>query len=79
MKLYQYQCQRCLRSFKRIFLILEDAPFACPHCGDMDAKRALNYATLSPEIGLGHADNRPKWDTWTGFTPTESVGDKHMV
>lgn len=61
MKLYQYQCQECLHLFKRTFLILEDAPFACPHCGDINGKRALNYATLSPEIGIGPAGNRSEW------------------
>ncbi len=79
MKLYQYQCQKCYHSFKRIFLILQDAPFACPKCGDINAKKALNYTTLSPENGIGRADNRSEWVPWTELTLTGSVGDENAL
>jgi putative FmdB family regulatory protein len=74
MELYQYQCRKCSHSFKRNFLILEDAPFACPQCGDIQAMSALNYATLSPEIGIGRADKRSTWGPWTELT-SKSAGD----
>jgi putative FmdB family regulatory protein len=77
MELYQYQCRKCSHFFKKNFLILEDAPFACPQCGDIQAKRALNYATLSPEIGIGRADQGSAWDLWTELTSI-SAGDNAL-
>jgi putative FmdB family regulatory protein len=61
MKLYQYQCRKCAHSFKRVFLILPDAPFACPKCGDTGSKRALNYATLTPESGIDRTESEAEY------------------
>jgi len=58
MKIFQYQCQKYAHSFKRIFLILPEAPFACPKCGDTNSKRVLNYATLTPENGIDRTDTQ---------------------
>ena len=65
MLLYQYQCQRCTHSFKKLFLIVQDALFVCPRCGDKSARTALHYTDLSPDKGIGlWSKNRSKWFSW---------------
>jgi len=65
MHLYQYQCQTCTHSFKKLFLIVQDAPFACPRCGDKSAKTVLRYTDQSPDKGIGlWSENRSKWFSW---------------
>ncbi|MBW1780319.1 MAG: hypothetical protein JRL30_06230 [Deltaproteobacteria bacterium] len=52
-------------------MITHDAPFACPKCGDIRPKKTLNYATLSPENGIG---------LWTGgrLTSASLIGPPPM-
>lgn len=53
MPLYEYRCQKCDHSFKKIFLIVKHAPFICPNCNDNKEKELLNYVSFKSDIGIG--------------------------
>ena len=53
MPLYEYRCRECGHSFKQLFLIVDDALFVCPKCGDNKEKKLLNYISLTSDKGIG--------------------------
>lgn len=77
MKIYEYQCQNCTISFKKLFLIVEDAAFACPRCGDNSAKKALNYTTLSPDKGIGLWPETDQ-NGFPGWSNPDGIGSKEV-
>jgi len=60
MPLYEYKCEKCSHSFKKLFFIVDTASFVCPKCGDNEVKKLLNFIslTLDKEIGICPANTQ---------------------
>ncbi len=66
MLLYEYKCQKCAYSFKKLFLIVDDAPFVCPKCGDNKAKNLQNHVSFTSDKGIAVcSENGSKRFSWT--------------
>jgi len=60
MVLYEYQCDTCGHSFKKLFFICENVGFKCPQCGDGQVKKRLDYISLTGDEKIAAWSDRIK-------------------
>jgi putative FmdB family regulatory protein len=60
MVLYEYQCDKCGHSFKKLFFICKNVGFTCPRCGDGRVKKLLDYISLTGDDKIAAWSDRIK-------------------
>ena len=58
MLLYEYQCEKCGHTFKKLFFICENVRFECPQCGDRQFKKQLDAISLSSDDKISFHPDR---------------------